>query len=139
MEDKFYFITALGDVIGIKDDILSFATSDPRYIESKNVLLCTFSSSISIDDMKSLIEVGKGGVYFISEINDSTFSFSIPNEKHANDLFGNLKKDSINTEEISHEEIGEKIENTSISIFDLIDKGYENLTDEEKDFLNKNS
>lgn len=148
MDNKHYFIAALGQINGIKDDLLLIASNQPKYIDSKNVLLCTFTSFLSINEMIEIIDKKEGRVYFISEVNDSTFSYFIPNSDHEDFLFGEYFKsqgqedvegENEEIEDIEHEVIDENVEKTTMSILELIDKGYENLTDEEKEFLNKNS
>lgn len=145
MDNKHYFIAALGQINGIKDDLLIIASNQPKYIDSKNVLLCTFTSFLGINEMIEIIDKKEGRVYFISEVNDSTFSYFIPNSDHEDLLFGEYFKSQgqedveEEIEDIEHEVIDENVEKTTMSILELIDKGYENLTDEEKEFLNKNS
>ncbi len=147
--NKNYFIAALGQVEGIKDDLLDIASNQPKYINSKNVFLSTFSSPLSIAEIKMLIRQVEGGVYFISEINDSTFDYFIPNQEHKEALFGEFKTFEASEEDHELFEDGtlkadvivedKTSEPKTMDILDLIDKGYENLTEEEKEFIRKNS
>lgn len=135
MDKKNFFITAFGAVSGIKDDLLIIASDQPKYIDSKNVFMASFKSMLSIGEMKEIIAKVEGRVYFLSEINDETFGYYIPNKIHDDHLFGKVVEE---VEDIEYDSVGKDVVGT-MSILELIDKGYENLSDEEKEFLKNNT
>lgn len=157
---KNYCIVALGDIDGIIDIIKRVSENQPRKLEQKGVLICTFSSVMTVSEIKETINVD-GKTFFIFEVGTDTAAYKIGRDDIHDQLFKQIEDTtsvflktltsnlmmSINDDnkvsgdtrnipitvdygdvaisELTESEINEEIDN-------LLDKGLDNLTDNDK-------
>ena len=134
----------------LKDEIYSISNEIPKYSYIKNNFFITFSSAFELCEIENLLSEHNGLVFFLFK-NDDNLIYNLPNrvKKH---LFGELLVEgkkvyevkvklnipiqyidvSINLPDLENFSQDEKIK----FIDEILDKGCENITQEEKDFLN---
>jgi len=163
---KNYLLVSLGAIDGIKEDLLEISEGHPKYINAKNVFMSTFKSGLNCNEIKTYLNSIEGRTFFISEINKKTLSVSLGSKKFDEHLFGDYI-DYINTVDISEsyddlngnpfsatttetpifKSVNTKGSNLDIrfmtdseieeSIDLLLDKGFFNLTEYDKNLLVK--
>ena len=154
MQTKTYIIIALGNVKGIKEELKQLTHTLLNFAESENITFCTFSSSLSLEEMSDVLRPNKRG-YFIFELVDGQFDYNLGNKEVEdllfkselplalrtpenmdakiplnNDIRINPKKPIINISEMTKKE-KEDMFNT------LINKGPKNLTKSDKVLMKK--
>lgn len=136
---------------GILHELEEVTLDTPSFINAKGIFLSTFTTNKTIGELKKFFKFKKRN-FLMFEIDEATSAYHFLNEKLENGLFmfaeiekdnddvwdginvlGNKDMDSEITEKsilkMTKEEKEEKLN-------ELIDKGVENLTDEEKNILN---
>lgn len=159
-----YLLVSLGAIDGIKEDLLEISEGHPKYINAKNVFMCTFKSGLSCNEIKAFLDTVKGRTFFISVIDKKTLSVSLGSEKFDEHLFSGYIDfikgvDITDLQDPSNEGMfsGTTTDTPTFKVFNanetkiramtdtevkesidlLLDKGYENLTEEDKDLLIK--
>ena len=163
MAFKNYCIVALGDISGIVDIIKRVSENAPRKLEQTGVLICTFSSVMTVSELKDAIST-ENKTFFIFEVGNDTAAYKIGRDDIHEQLFGHIEEggdDMLNmlTSNLMHgirESNGQMSGNTSsvtiteeeeIDVSDLtkpqiqkeidklLDKGLKNLDEKEKERL----
>jgi hypothetical protein len=91
MEFKNYCIVALGDIDGIVDIIKRVSENAPRKLEQTGVLICTFSSIMTVTEIKETINTKKR-TFFIFEVGSDTAAYRVGREDIHDQLFGHIDK-----------------------------------------------
>lgn len=89
MKFRNYCIIAMGNMEGIKDDIIKVAESKPRYIDAKGILIATFSSVVEPSELKDFFNFNERS-FFIFDLNENSSGCHLNNKKLNNHLFGYL-------------------------------------------------
>ncbi len=144
MEIKKYFLLGLGDLNSltkIKDDLERISNDGVKYIISKGIIMFRFESVFTPNEVKSFICDEEDKTFFMYEIDDNSSAQNIAMDGYNEHLFSEVKeKVSLsNNSSLSGSTIDNNIsEIDRIKIIDdLIDKGLDNLTDEDKNLLKK--
>lgn len=154
MEFEYYCIVALGQINGISDIIRKISDMKVTQIEQKGVLIATFSSNFTIGELKELIG-GDRRTFFIFPANPEITAFNIGLDDKHDEMFGHilniyankelnelsLKLESIHVEsqeiDLRPELVVERMgrEERSNKIDELLEKGVENLNEDEQKIL----
>ena len=155
-----YCLIGMSDVEDFKEDLSHIAESDINYVTGKDIIIVTFKTTFKIGELEEFLNMHER-TYIVFEATPGFFSANLNNEKFQNALFGGPIDNTRNTaftiedgikqfmESLKEdsEGINWTIENQRESIQptldDLLDKigdiGIENLSKEEKFFLNNYS
>lgn len=147
MEFKSYCIIMLGEVSGGIDEIIKISESQ-KYLEGKGILISTFTTVSTLNELKSFFESYDRN-FVLFELNN--FAVNFTNKKISNHLFLDYENlgglmDTILTNRINRvidesttinsiESISK--DNSSDLINKLLEKGVENLTEEDKTIIQK--
>jgi hypothetical protein len=135
---KKFCIIILGDNSKRAEMLMLIPSDRVAFLDAKGVSIATFVCSINIDDIKSILKdyVGKYN-FFIYEVNDESF-VSMSDDSILNTLF-QLSFDLDVKEQVETEKISEGLsEESRLELIDsLLDKGIQNLTNEELNLLKK--
>lgn len=166
MKFRNYCIVVMGNMEGVKDDIIKIAETKPRYIDAKGILIATFASIGEPAELEDFFNFN-GRSFFLFDLDKSNSGYHLHNPKLQNHLFGHLVGDEDKLKEMS-EKIMEDISattsdnvarvvrpktkaktETSIDYSDMtkkerevivnriLDKGVEKLTDSDRETLKK--
>ena len=155
-----YCLIGMSDVEDFKEDLSHIAESDINYVTGKDIIIVTFKTTFKMGELEEFLKMTEK-TFIVFEATPGFFSANLNNEKFQNALFGGPIDNSRNStftiedgikqfmESLKEdsEGINWTIENQRESIQptldDLLDKigdiGIENLSKEEKFFLNNYS
>lgn len=163
MKFRNYCIVALGDVDGILPLISKISETEIRKLAQTGVLICTFSSVVEAAEIKELID-GDKRTFFVFEVGADNTSYKIGREEIHNQLFSFIEEgggellglmtnrlindikstnDSQSGVTIGKSSIEDEIADVSKltkvqkqkEIDILLDKGLDNLSEKEREFL----
>lgn len=160
MDFNHFCIIVLGKVNGVKDEIRDVSTLEVNFVEHKNIVISTFSTVLTVSELKEFFTEKKRG-YFLFELGDDNYAVDVGNDNIYKILFGKFEGGKL-SDEISRENFFRrikddefietnqvKIEEETIDINALtptekqelinsiIDKGFENFTKKDKELLSK--
>jgi len=142
-------IFVLENTKGLLSELDKVAIDVPSFINAKGLFIATFTTTKSIDELKQYF-IDKGRIFMLFKIDNSTTAFNFFNKKiemglfklmdendsidwgideFKNDKFFDSELTDINIQKMTKDEKEAKLN-------ELIDKGINNLTEEEKRILN---
>ena len=168
MKFRNYCIVVMGNMEGVKDDIIKIAETKPRYIDAKGILIATFASIGEPAELEDFFNLN-GRSFFLFDTDKSNSGYNLDNPKLQNHLFGHLMEEGVMKE--MSEKIMEDISATTsdnvarvvkpkakttktetkvdysemtikereVLVNKILDKGYDKLNDSDRDILKKNS
>jgi len=174
-----YCVIVLGKIEGVKDEIKGIAESKVNFLETKGLVIATFSSIVTASELNDYFMLNNRN-FILFEMNPGTYGAFIQDPKINNQLFEEIKKNNpdvladmgnrllneiidtsknkktvahtgqsttdaiiikdeskINIKEVSIEEYVKSLsKNEKIDLINtLMDKGLENLTEKDKEYL----
>ena len=136
---------------GILNELEEVTLDTPSFINAKGIFLSTFTTNKSIGELKKFFKFKKRN-FLMFEIDEATSAYHFLNEKLEKGLFmfAEIEKDNddvwagidvLDNKDMDSEITEKSIlkmtkEEKEVKLNELIDKGIENLSDEEKNILN---
>ncbi len=161
MEFKNYCIAVLGNTKNVKLEIKKISEGDVRFADGSGLLLCTFQSVATAAELTDFFQ-GNGRSFLLFEMGKDNYGAFLAKENLHNQLFGHMKEntlgilskmtDKIMADIIKFQPIADSGDTEVQSIVDvtkmsdseitemlnsILDKGFENLTDYDKELLGK--
>lgn len=149
MEEIKVCLIVMGNTKGVIHELDEVAIDTPSFINAEGIFITTFTTDKTINEIKIYFKIKKRN-FLMFEINDETSAYHFLNKTLESGIFSFVenKKDDIfeNFEVLKNDEVDSKLTEKSIlkmtkeekenKLNELIDKGIENLSDEEKQILN---
>ena len=163
---KNYCLIVIENTDGIQMDIIKIAEGNPRLLSTPSFAIATFSSAFTVNEIKELFITNNRSV-IVFELVDNGYSAFLNNEEKHDFVFGHIEefgkeivqditnklmkeylldskakqdksvthkerpaKKNINIDELTPEEKENMVDN-------LLDKGYKNLSEEDKELIRK--
>ena len=164
MNFRYYCLIILGDVTGVKEDIQKISEMRISFMEGKGLLMSTFYSSFSVDEINSLLLSNKKN-FVVFEMLEGLYGVNLNDKVKHDQLFGGVKEfnDAIqkemneklvsaimagvskdimtgNKQQVNDNDIISTVKKMSDSdkankLDYLLDKGLENLTEYDKKYF----
>lgn len=87
---KNYCIVALGEISGIIDIIKRVSENPPRKLQQTGVLICTFSSVMTVSELKEALNTKKR-TFFIFEVGNDSAAYNIGRKDIHDQLFSHIE------------------------------------------------
>lgn len=166
MRFRNYCILVMGNMDGVKDDIIKIAETKPRYIDAKGILIATFASVGEPSELEDFFNFN-GRSFFLFDLDKQNSGYHLDNTQLHNHLFGHLVDDEDKLKEMSDrimedisantadniakvmtpkskEKLGKEIDYSELTkkerekiVNKILDKGVEKLNDSDKEILKK--
>lgn len=91
MKFRNFCLVVLGDVVGAKDEIKRISESGLNILESKNIIISTFSTAVNISELNDYFKLNNRN-FIIFEMLNGTYSAYLKDEKINEQLFESIKR-----------------------------------------------
>jgi hypothetical protein len=155
MKFKNYCIAVLGNTKNVKSEIKNISEGDVRYADGTGLLLCTFQSVATAGELTEYFQSNNRS-FLLFELGKDNYGAFLAKENLHNQLFGHMKENGHDIVSLMTDKIMSDIMKTNIAepefvldvdkmsddeitetLNNILDKGYDNLTDDDKIILEK--
>jgi hypothetical protein len=89
---KYYCIVVMGETKGVLNEIADICNDDPKVLDAKGILICTFNSATNAKEMEDYF-TSLGRSFFLFEIGAKNTGYNIVNKTIREGLFSHIESD----------------------------------------------